>query len=47
MDTATKEQGWRELLADRVPEELAREIEIYETQLELKRQGKVEDKIFG
>jgi sulfite reductase (ferredoxin) len=38
---------WKERLADRVPPDLAREIEIYETQLELKKQGKVDDKLFA
>ncbi|MCI0400953.1 MAG: nitrite/sulfite reductase [Gammaproteobacteria bacterium] len=39
--------SWKERLIDRMPAELAREIDIYETQMALKRQGKVEDKLFA
>ncbi|MFQ5666450.1 MAG: nitrite/sulfite reductase [Candidatus Binatia bacterium] len=38
---------WKERLQDKMPPPLAREIDIYETQLELKRQGKIEDKLFA
>lgn len=38
---------WKERLADRIPADLAREIDIYETQIDLKRQGKVDDKLFA
>ncbi|MCP5419452.1 MAG: nitrite/sulfite reductase [Gammaproteobacteria bacterium] len=38
---------WKERLADRVPDDLTREIDIFETQLDLKRQGKMEDKLFA
>jgi sulfite reductase (ferredoxin) len=38
---------WKERLAERMGDDLAREIDIYETQLELKRQGKIEDKLFA
>ena len=38
---------WREQLADRLPAELAREIDIFETQIQLKKQGKVDDKVFA
>ena len=37
---------WKEALADRMPEGWMREIDIYEDQIELKKQGKVEDKLF-
>ncbi len=37
----------KERFADKMPDELAREIDIYEMQLALKRQGKVEDKLFS
>ena len=33
--------SWKETLGDRVPAELGAEIDIYETQLELKRQDKI------
>ncbi len=39
--------SWKEALGDRIPEDLAREIDIFETQIELKKQGKLEDKIFA
>ncbi|HYC55241.1 MAG TPA: nitrite/sulfite reductase [Candidatus Binatia bacterium] len=39
--------SWKEALSDRVSPELTREIDIYETQIELKRQGKIDDKIFA
>ncbi len=38
---------WKEKLADRMPAELAREIDIFETQIQLKKQGKVDDKVFA
>jgi sulfite reductase (ferredoxin) len=38
---------WKERLADAIPADLAREIDIYETQIDLKRQGKVDDKLFA
>ncbi len=39
--------SWKARLAEQMPPELAREIDIYETQIGLKRQGKVEDKLFA
>ena len=39
--------SWKERLSDQMPADLAREIDIYETQLELKKQGKVDDKLFA
>ena len=38
---------WKEVLGAKIPPELGREIDIFETQIELKRQGKVEDKLFA
>jgi sulfite reductase (ferredoxin) len=38
---------WKERLADRMPVDLAREIDVYEGQIELKKQGKIEDKLFA
>jgi len=38
---------WKESLADRMPADLAREIDLYEGQIELKKQGKIEDKLFA
>jgi sulfite reductase (ferredoxin) len=41
------QETWKDRLADRMPEHWAREIDIFETQIELKRQGKLDDKIFA
>ncbi len=38
---------WKERLADRIPADLGREIDQYEAQLDLKRQGKIDDKLFA
>ena len=38
---------WKEALGDRVPGELAREIDAYESQIALKGQGKIDDKVFA
>ncbi len=39
--------SWTELLSDRIPPELAREIDLFEGQIGLKKQGKIEDKLFA
>lgn len=39
--------GWRERLIDKIPSALAKEIDIFETEITLKKQGKIEDKIFA
>lgn len=38
---------WKERLADSLPAAWAREIDVFEGQIELKRQGKVEEKLFA
>ena len=38
---------WKEILEDKITAELKEQIDIYETQIELKRKGKVDDKIFA
>jgi len=38
---------WKRALEDQIEPELGREIDIFETQLELKRQGKIDDKVFA
>ncbi len=40
-------QTWKERLADRMPPDLAREIDIFETQIELRKQGKMDEKVFA
>jgi len=39
--------SWKDKLADRIPQHLSEEIEIFETQIELKRQGKIADPVFA
>ena len=38
---------WKEALRGRMPEHLAHEIDIYEGQIELRKQGKLEEKVFA
>ncbi len=38
---------WRRQLEDRVPEHLAREIEVFEEQIERKRRGEIDDAVFA
>lgn len=41
------QQTWKETLADRIRPELAQEIDTFENQIDLKKQGKIEDKVFA
>jgi sulfite reductase (ferredoxin) len=47
MTAPTPATTWSEKLEGRVSERLDREIDIYETQIELRRQGKLDEKIFA
>ena len=38
---------WRRRLIDRMPADLAEEIDVFEAQLELRRQGRVEERVFA
>jgi sulfite reductase (ferredoxin) len=38
---------WKEALGDSVPEAMSREIDIFETQMLLRKQGKIEEKLFA
>ena len=38
---------WKERLTGKVPEGLAREIDIFETEKDLRKQGKVEERLFA
>jgi sulfite reductase (ferredoxin) len=40
-------QSWKETLGARIPEVLGREIDIFETQIELRKKGKIEEKLFA
>src|SRR6516162_5834383 len=39
--------SWKERLGDRVPADLAREIEIFENEITLRKQGKIDEKVFA
>jgi sulfite reductase (ferredoxin) len=39
--------SWKDRLGDRVPEELGREIDIFETQIELRKQDKIDEVLFA
>lgn len=39
--------GWKEKLRGRIPQELGREIDIFEQQMELRKQGKIDEKVFA
>src|SRR5262245_24602201 len=38
---------WKEKLTGQIPEPLAKEIDIYETQMELRKLGKIDEKLFA
>ena len=38
---------WKERLVEKMPDSLAREVDIFETEIDLRRQGKVEEKLFA
>src|ERR1700686_4798181 len=38
---------WQKELAGKMPEELAREIDIFETEIALRKQGKLEERLFA
>src|SRR6476660_5461244 len=38
---------WKDKLGDRVPADLAREIEIFENEIALRKQGKIDEKVFA
>src|SRR5579863_2154335 len=38
---------WREKLIDKMPAAMAKEIDVFETEIELKMQGKIDDKVFA
>ncbi len=42
-----KALNWKDKLAARIPEELGREIDIFEQQMELRKQGKIDEKVFA
>ena len=38
---------WKEKLSERIPADLGREIDIFEQQMELRKQGKIDEKVFA
>jgi sulfite reductase (ferredoxin) len=40
-------QSWKERLSDKIAVELGREIDIFEQQMELRKQGKIDEKVFA
>src|SRR5918999_685605 len=42
-----KQLNWKGKLADKIPVGLAREIDIFEQQIELRKQGKIDEKVFA
>jgi sulfite reductase (ferredoxin) len=42
-----KQNSWREKLAEKIPAELGREIDIFEQQMELRKTGKIDEKVFA
>src|SRR6476660_10252969 len=38
---------WKDKLGDRVPADLAREIDIFETEIQLRKAGKIDEKVFA
>ena len=39
--------SWKEQLGDRIPDQLGGEVDLFEGQIALKKQGKIDDKIFA
>src|SRR2546425_6531195 len=39
--------AWKERLSNKMPETLAREIDLYETEIDLRKQGRVEERLFA
>ena len=39
--------SWKQVLAERMPTDLAEEIETFESQIALRRQGKIGEKVFA
>src|SRR6202142_2742524 len=38
---------WKEELSGKMPENLAREVDIYETEIALRKQGKIDERLFA
>src|SRR6185503_1577998 len=42
-----EQRSWKQVLADKMPSDWAQEIDLYESQLHLRKQGKIEEKVFA
>src|SRR5216684_1728643 len=42
-----KNRSWKEKLTGEIPPDLGREIDIFEQQMELRKQGKIDEKVFA
>jgi sulfite reductase (ferredoxin) len=42
-----RKRTWKEVLGDRIPSQMGEEIDLYEAQMELRKQGKLEEKVFA
>ena len=40
-------QSWKEVLGEQIAEDIGEEIDIFETQIHLRKQGKIEEKLFA
>ena len=38
---------WKDALSGKMPENLAREVDIYETEITLRKQGKIDERLFA
>ena len=38
---------WKELLGDAIPADLGKEIDVFETEIQLRKQGKIDEKVFA
>jgi sulfite reductase (ferredoxin) len=47
MKPMSSSRTWKEVLGARVPDALAREIDVFETQIALRKKGKIEEKLFA
>src|SRR5580765_8454278 len=45
--TMEKQLTWKEKLGDKIPADLGREIDIFEQQMELRKTGKIDEKVFA
>lgn len=47
MSNQNNQQTWKDILADQIPAQMAQEIDEFETQMQLRKQDKVDEKVFA